>query len=250
MSATETLENASSLISALGLDDSFQPQEPATTKDTGLSEALIEDLILKFLSGVGSESGRAISDQVCLPLAILEDRFTALRQRQEIAPSGSAMLGDHIYRLTDVGRDRAHRALRECAYVGPAPVPLEDYVSSVHAQTIASEKPRKRELDRAFSDIHVEPEMFNQLGPAINAPAFTREQHELLALVAPRPFLLVGGDSADGDRSWPFIEAALPVYRLYGGPPRVGLLNHKGGHAVPPEAERAIAEWMETYTLT
>ncbi len=169
MSATETLENASSLISALGLDDSFQPQEPATTKDTGLSEALIEDLILKFLSGVGSESGRAISDHVCLPLAILEDRFSALRQRQEIAPSGSAMLGDHIYRLTDVGRDRAHRALRECAYVGPAPVPLDDYVSSVHAQTIASEKPRKRELERAFSDIHIEPEMFNQLGPAINA---------------------------------------------------------------------------------
>lgn len=169
MSGTETLENAASLISALGLDNSFQPQEPASTKDTGLSDALIEDLILKLLSGVGSESGRAISDQACLPLAILEDRFNALRQRQEIAPSGSAMLGDHVYRLTDAGRDRAHRALRECAYVGPAPVPLDDYVSSVHAQTIASEKPRKRELERAFSDIHIEPEMLNQLGPAINA---------------------------------------------------------------------------------
>lgn len=85
------------------------------------------------------------------------------------------------------------------------------------------------------------------LGPAINAPLFTREQHELLALAAPRPFLLIGGDSADGDRSWPFVEAALPVYRLYGNTARVGLLNHKGGHAVPPEAEQAIAEWMEAY---
>lgn len=85
------------------------------------------------------------------------------------------------------------------------------------------------------------------LGAPINAPAFPREQHELVALAAPRPFLLVGGDSADGDRSWPFIEAALPAYRLYGATPRVGLLNHKGGHAVPPDAERAIAEWMETY---
>jgi predicted ATPase with chaperone activity len=169
MSATATLENTSSLVSALGLDDSFQPQEPTTAKDTGLSEALIEDLILKFLSGIGSESGRAISDNLCLPLAILEDRFVALRQRQEIAPTGSAMLGDHIYRLTDVGRDRAHRALRECAYVGPAPVPLDDYISSVHAQTISSERPRKRQLEKAFSDIHVEPEMLRQLGPAINA---------------------------------------------------------------------------------
>ena len=85
------------------------------------------------------------------------------------------------------------------------------------------------------------------LGSAINAPEFTREQHEILALVAPRPFLLIGGDSADGDRSWPFIDAVLPVYRLYGNPARVGLLNHKGGHAVPFEAERAIVEWMEAY---
>ena len=169
MNATATLENTESLVAALGLDDSFQPQEPATTKDTGLSEALIEDSILKFLSGIGSESGRAISDNLCLPLAILEDRFIALRQRQEIAPSGSAMLGDHVYRLTDVGRDRAHRALRECAYVGPAPVPLDDYISSVHAQTLASERPRKPQLEKAFSDIHLEPELFSQLGPAINA---------------------------------------------------------------------------------
>lgn len=169
MSQSATLENPSSLISALGLDDSFQPQEPSTIRDTGLSEAMVEDLILKFLSGIGSESGRVIADSVCLPMAILEDRFVAMRQRQEIAPSGSAMLGDHIYRLTDVGRDRAHRALRECAYVGPAPVPLDDYISSVGAQTIASERPRKPQLVKAFADIHIEEELLNQLGPAICA---------------------------------------------------------------------------------
>ena len=88
MTATATLERTESLVSALGLDDSFQPQEPATLKDTGLSEALVEDLILKFLSGIGSESGRAIADNLCLPMAILEDRFVAMRQRQEIAPTG------------------------------------------------------------------------------------------------------------------------------------------------------------------
>src|SRR5262245_28881370 len=169
MSATAALEQTQSLISALGLDDSFQPQETATIKETGLSEAWIEDLILKFLSGVGSESGRAISNAICLPLAILEDRFVALRQRQEVAPSGAAMLGDYVYRITDVGRDRALRALRECAYVGPAPVPLEDYIASVHAQAISTERPRKTQLEKAFSDIHVEPKMLQQLGPAINA---------------------------------------------------------------------------------
>lgn len=85
------------------------------------------------------------------------------------------------------------------------------------------------------------------LGPAIKEDSFAREHHELLALAAPRPFLLVGGESADGDRGWPFIEAALPVYRLYGEPARIGQLNHRQGHAVPPAAEARIEEWLLTY---
>ena len=85
------------------------------------------------------------------------------------------------------------------------------------------------------------------LGSDIRSPAFRHEHHELLALVAPRPFLLLGGDSADGDRSWPFIEAVLPVYRLYGSTPRVGLFNHRKGHNVPPEAEERIDQWFEAY---
>ncbi len=85
------------------------------------------------------------------------------------------------------------------------------------------------------------------LGPEIKDPSFSQEHHELLALVAPRPFLLVGGDSADGNRSWPFIAAALPIYRLYGQVSRVGLFNHQQGHAVPPIAEKRIHEWIENY---
>jgi dienelactone hydrolase len=85
------------------------------------------------------------------------------------------------------------------------------------------------------------------LGDEIRRDSFTHEHHELVGLIAPRAFLLLGGDSADGDRSWPFISAALPVYKLYGGTPRVGLFNHRQGHSVPPEAERRIYEWIEAY---
>jgi len=85
------------------------------------------------------------------------------------------------------------------------------------------------------------------LGKSIQEPSFSHEQHELLALAAPRPFLLVGGNSADGDRGWPFIAAALPIYELYGKPARLGQFNHGKGHAVPPEAEQKIEEWLLTY---
>lgn len=79
------------------------------------------------------------------------------------------------------------------------------------------------------------------LGPEIRQPGFARDQHELLALIAPRPFLLLAGNSADTDKSWAYIEAALPVYELLGGPQNLGWFNHGLGHRYGGAA-RPVAE--------
>jgi hypothetical protein len=85
------------------------------------------------------------------------------------------------------------------------------------------------------------------LGPQIREPAFTLEHHELMALIAPRGFLLLAGDSADGDRSWPFVEAVMPVYRLHGAERSIGWLNHRTGHRYPPEAQAAAEEFLDAH---
>ncbi|MBX3747878.1 MAG: dienelactone hydrolase family protein [Verrucomicrobiae bacterium] len=85
------------------------------------------------------------------------------------------------------------------------------------------------------------------LGPGIREAGFEREHHELLALVAPRAFLLIGGESADGDASWPFMDAALRIYRLYGPMARLGLFNHRQGHSVPPVAVERMEAWLRAY---
>ena len=79
------------------------------------------------------------------------------------------------------------------------------------------------------------------LGAKIQQPEFKLENHEVLALIAPRAFLLLAGDSADNDRSWAFIQAVKPVYELLGAPENIGWLNHHQGHRYSPEA-RAVAE--------
>ena len=89
------------------------------------------------------------------------------------------------------------------------------------------------------------------LGPAIRDENFSLNHHQLLALIAPRPFLILGGESgsgaADGDRSWPLLEAAIPIWKLYGEPTRLGLLNHHQGHSIPEPVFERTAEWLETY---
>jgi pimeloyl-ACP methyl ester carboxylesterase len=86
------------------------------------------------------------------------------------------------------------------------------------------------------------------LGDSVEQLPPGSDHHEVLALVAPRPFLLVGGDSADGAASWPYVSAAMGVYRLYGAPAPLGFLNHHAGHAVPPDVLPRLLDWLETYT--
>jgi dienelactone hydrolase len=85
------------------------------------------------------------------------------------------------------------------------------------------------------------------LGGQAKSSHFMREHHELLALIAPRAFLLLGGDSADGERSWPFIGSVLPLYESLGARGAVAFINHRQGHAFPPEAESALYEWLDEF---
>ena len=73
------------------------------------------------------------------------------------------------------------------------------------------------------------------------------DQHELLALIAPRPFLLIGGDKFDGEDSWHFINAARQVYALYGVPDNIGFLDHHQGHSPTPEAAWRGMEWLRNF---
>ena len=79
------------------------------------------------------------------------------------------------------------------------------------------------------------------LGPQIKEPGFERDHHELLALIAPRPFLLIGGGTSDGPQSLPYLEAARAIYRMKGAEGALRFHNHGMGHRYPAQA-RDVAE--------
>jgi dienelactone hydrolase len=71
------------------------------------------------------------------------------------------------------------------------------------------------------------------------------ENHQVMALIAPRAVLVMGGDSADGDASWAFVKEARSVYELLGARQRLGLYNHKAGHSFPPQARELAYRWLD-----
>ena len=116
-------------------------------------------------------SGRRIAAELGLPFGPFPEFLRQLKNQQIVAYANSATANDYVYSLTDAGRARAKVYFEECAYVGPAPVPFDDYLESVAAQTITTEHPKEADLRRAFSDLLISEEMFrvarpgDQLGP-------------------------------------------------------------------------------------
>jgi formylglycine-generating enzyme required for sulfatase activity/predicted esterase len=71
------------------------------------------------------------------------------------------------------------------------------------------------------------------------------DQHELLQLIAPRPFLLIAGEDSDGAKSVPVMEKAAGAYEAQGGKGKLVILNHATGHAMTPEAVSNVMVWLK-----
>src|SRR5260370_28488586 len=105
-----------------------------------------------------------MAESICLPLRVLELRFGKLKSRHWLTHTGAAPLNDYVYTLTDQGRNQAQLFCEGSAYLGPAPVPLSDYITSVDAQTIAARAPQRR-LAEAFRGISVDAALLARLRP-------------------------------------------------------------------------------------
>lgn len=147
----------------------FLPFPPRSFREALLSEPQVESLVLKFLLNRGTASGREIADQIALPFGLMEKFLHYLKAERLVVFKGSAPVADYQYELTDRGVDRGRRYSEQCTYFGVAPVALESYIASVRAQAISRSKPRRKDLEQAFEDLVIGPEMFSQLGRAASA---------------------------------------------------------------------------------
>lgn len=150
-------------------DEPFIPRVPKSLEDAGLSETLVEELIMRFLLGRGEAPGRLIANQVKLPFLLIEPILNRLKYEQMTAYRGATKVNDYIHVLTDQGRDRARQYNHRTTYFGAAPVRLEDYCQAVKFQSVESQRPRREELLAAFKDLLVDKKMLGKLGPAINS---------------------------------------------------------------------------------
>jgi hypothetical protein len=145
------------------------PTAPETLKEAGLSLGFLCDMIFRTLYTRGAMIGRDMAQLLCLPFKVIRDPLRFMKDEKGIQVDGGDLVGEVSYKfsLTDLGRKRAQEAMEQCAYVGPAPVPLEDYVEQCYRQTVTGLQCYPEALRAPFSHLVLKEEMFTAIGPAI-----------------------------------------------------------------------------------
>jgi predicted ATPase with chaperone activity len=147
----------------------FVPVEPTTLDGAGLSPMDIEALVLKLILTSGPTVGRRIAEQIRLPFGLVADQLRSLKAQLLVNYSNQAAMGDFEYELTEDGQQRAQWHAGRCTYCGAAPVPLEEYIASVEAQSIRKVRPKLADLCAAFGDLLLSPATLSQIGQAVYA---------------------------------------------------------------------------------
>lgn len=147
------------------------PPPPSSLEDAGLSGEFVSGLLLKALYVRGSALGFELVDLLALPMAILDDVIRELQDRRfvEVHETRGPSRGEYAFRLTSEGRARAAEEMEVSRYVGPAPVPFEDFCDWVERQTMENVQVLEDELRASMEGAVVTDRMFEMLGPAINS---------------------------------------------------------------------------------
>lgn len=142
---------------------------PNRLSDIGLSEHFITELLAKHLYQAGVLLLSDIVERMALSAAVLNELIAHLRSEGIIEIRTGREPGVMRYALTDRGRTLAVEALRKSGYLGPSPVPLDEYWRVVSEQTVTQRPVTRQRMSATFSDTVLHEGVLDQLGPAVQS---------------------------------------------------------------------------------
>jgi hypothetical protein len=118
------------------LGDEAAPRAPTTSREAGISPAVLRDLALKAAYTVPQFTTEWIARELRLPQTLCGELLEHLHGDHLLEILGSSGPFGYRYAISGRGRDRAARLLEISGYIGPAPVSLEAYTSMIEWQLV------------------------------------------------------------------------------------------------------------------
>ncbi len=151
------------------------PPVPRTLADVGIPEPLLASLFLKHAYHREVVTAREMADALKIPEILVErlidylkgQKYLDTKARDILRPEITHLAVELRYVLSESGKRKAEAEMEYNSYVGPAPVPLEDYWDWVEYQTIQRVTVDKQRLQEVFADYVVPEELIQKIGPAV-----------------------------------------------------------------------------------
>ncbi|MFB6345248.1 MAG: ATP-binding protein [bacterium] len=147
------------------------PDPPSSLEELGLPEGFLLELTLKTIYTQGTMEGKDIARRMKIPFGnVLTDILDQLEDEAYVEVMGGGQFADQWdYKITDEGRTRVRELFDENRYIGPAPVPLDQYDEVTSRFAVSEEHIDRADLARAFEDLIVPEEYFEIFGAAVNS---------------------------------------------------------------------------------
>ena len=148
---------------------SFSPHIPDSLEKLGISDILVQDLVLRRVFIERTSTLSSLSKTLKLSPSVVETIFRQMRHRQLVEVLG--MVGnDYSFMLSGPGRQLATERFQMSQYASACPVPLAQYTAGTRAQ-MAKLRVNRERLRHALSDLVVTDTLLDQLGPALISQA-------------------------------------------------------------------------------
>ncbi|MBW2134467.1 MAG: hypothetical protein JRG72_04425 [Deltaproteobacteria bacterium] len=162
--------------------DQEQPQKllpyrpmPQSIEDTKIPDIFLANLTLKHCFYLEAFKLTDLEERLKLSVPIIMDLLDYLVRQKYVEILGSDPYRQLLtttdltlrYALTGEGKKRADQILNYDAYIGPAPVTLNDYWEQATSQSIQITNVSPERLQAVLQGLVIAPELLNKLGPAI-----------------------------------------------------------------------------------
>ncbi|MFO0851466.1 MAG: ATP-binding protein [Gemmataceae bacterium] len=153
--------------------NAYTPRSPGSVEETGLNQSFLFDMVLRTLFSRGQTTAADLAAAIAVPFSVMSPVFQQMRKQMLIDITGQRGGSGESGFVYDIkppkGSAAVQDALDKTAYVGPCPVPFADYVEAVMAQTVKKLVVTRKSIRKAFEDLIITDEVFNEIGPAINS---------------------------------------------------------------------------------
>ncbi|MEM9060369.1 MAG: ATPase [Pseudomonadota bacterium] len=157
---------------AAGMPNAFHV--PQSLAETGLSRNFLIDLLMKTVHRHGLERPSRIAEAMNLSPNVVQELLDMAKEKALLVilgQLGATMAAELRYRLTDKGREWAISAMERGAWIGPAPVPINQFIQTARDQSVRNEQLTEEALREVFSELTLPMDLMDRIGPAVNSGA-------------------------------------------------------------------------------